>query len=142
MKLTNYSFAFILMLLFAVGCGGNPSASGTVKFPDGTPMGSGIIIFESETLQAIGTIQENGSYSVSSGETRGIPNGTYNVFFSGFGPDYAPPDMGPGGNPIGPPKLIRNVELIIPDKYLSPHTSGLVCEVKGRTVFNITVEHR
>ena len=142
MKIINYSFTFILLLLFAVGCGGNPSVSGKVTFPDGSPMGSGIVIFESESLQAIGTIQENGSYSASSGETKGIPRGTYKVYFSGFGADYAAPDMGPDGRPIGPPKLLRNVELIIPDKYLSPVTSGLICEVKGRTKFNITVEHR
>jgi len=142
MKKFPCTFLLTLFLVFAVGCGGNPSVSGKVTFPDGSPMGAGILIFESEHLQATGTIQKDGTYSVISGELKGIPRGTYNVYFSGFGSDYGAPDLGPDGRPAGPAKLLRHVELIIPDKYLNPATSALTCEVKGRTKYNITVERR
>jgi hypothetical protein len=133
-------FAFILLLLFAVGCGGNPSVRGKVTFPDGAPMGSGVLIFESAELQAIGNIQPDGTYSVAAGDTKGIPKGTYSVYFSGFGKDWGEPPMGPDGRPSGPPVLLRDVEQIIPDKYLAPATSGLTCVVKGSRRFDITVD--
>ena len=139
MKSINYAFASILLLLFAVGCGGQPSVKGKVAFPDGTPMGVGVVIFESETNQAMGALQEDGTYSMTAGDRPGLPEGTYRVFFSGYGPVYESVAVDRFSPPVM--QISHVVECPIAEKFLNINTAGLTCVVKkGKTTFNITVE--
>ena len=139
MKNTHYPSALILLLLFAVGCGGNVAVTGKVTFQDGTPLESGTVFFESTELSARGYILSGGVYSLETGEQKGIPPGTYRVSIGGYEPTVVPAPIGPDGLPAG---MARIVPAVIPiaDKFLSAETSGLVCEVKRRTKFDITVE--
>ncbi|MDR1964398.1 MAG: hypothetical protein LBQ50_13795, partial [Planctomycetaceae bacterium] len=68
----------------------------------------------------------NGTYTLTSLKPGdGIPTGTYAVYFDN--PVLSlPPDF----------KMKR----IVGEKYCSPTSSGLICEVKGKTEFNFTVE--
>ena len=127
----------LLLISLSVGCGGNAVVTGKVTFADGTPLTEGQVNFESSGLSSRGTIQPDGTYSLETGEGKGIPRGSYQVSITGFaGPrmvDTAPPGSPPQMRPV-----FR--ESPIDRKYFNPETSGLICEVKGRTVYNITVE--
>jgi len=139
MKAIHCHFTFFLVLVFAIGCGQNVSVTGRVTFPDGTPMTTGAVVFETATMHAMGRIQSDGRYSISTGEERGIPKGTYQVSIGGFEATIEPVLAPPGHK--GPPPPARITPPVIPvhDKFLSPFTSGLVCEVKGKTKFDIEV---
>ncbi|MDR1383370.1 MAG: carboxypeptidase-like regulatory domain-containing protein [Planctomycetaceae bacterium] len=108
------------------GCGERVSVSGTVSFPDGSPLTQGFVVFENGGNQASGIINETGHYQMGeNGNSNGITPGEYKVRViseSGGGSDGTP--------------FVR----YIADKYDNTNTSGLVCEVKGKTEFNITVE--
>jgi len=138
MKTIHYHFAFFLLLMFAVGCGGNVSVTGKVTFPDGSPLTYGEVLFETSTTLARGTIQSDGTYSLSAGEERGIPRGTYQVYIGGFSPTVTAPQIGPDGRPIGGAQVIRPVIPVHRD-FLHSSTSNLTANVQGRTVFDITV---
>ena len=139
MKNIHYHSAFFLLLLFVVGCGGNPTVSGRVTFTDGTPLDHGEVLFETPNLLAKGNIQSDGTYTMYTGELKGVPRGTYAVSIGGFQDTMIPPGNSPDGRPLGPPQFIPAV-IPIAQKYLSPGTSELTCEVKGRTTYDITVE--
>ena len=127
----------LFLLSLSVGCGGNVTVTGKVTFADGTPLTEGQVNFESSGLSSRGSIQSDGTYSLETGESKGIPRGSYQVSITGFGGpkmvDVAPPGSPPQMRPV-----FR--ESPIDRKYFNPDTSGLTCEVKGRTVYNITVE--
>lgn len=132
----------LLVLVVMSGCSGKCKVSGKVTYPDGTPLKVGIIIFEDGVSQARGNIDENGNYKVSSvGKNDGIKPGTYNVYItqaSGFDTS--------GMESIESKEGQTNVAMQIatPIKYIdskfdTPATSGLKVEVKGKTVYDITV---
>ena len=145
----NYYWIIVLSLsFFPIGCGGNSTVTGKVTFPDGSLMTTGEVLFESSSLMAKGAIQKDGSYSLNAGDMKGVPNGTYRVSIGGFKPKVVsapPPELPAGGGPprgpirTGPPQMIIP-EIPVAKKFLSPATSGLTCEVKGRTKYDITVE--
>jgi hypothetical protein len=117
-------FVFVFVLPFIFGCG-HPKVTGTVKFEDGTPLTSGGVIFTNLPYQASGMIKPDGSYELyelKPGD--GVQPGTYQVTV------LATTGGGSDGTPFA--------QLIDP-KFGKPSTSGLTCEVKGNTVFNITV---
>ncbi|MDR1960233.1 MAG: hypothetical protein LBQ54_14525 [Planctomycetaceae bacterium] len=122
-----YFFIFALLSLLATaGCSRNIGVSGRVTFPDGSPLTQGFVIFESGPYQVFGRIDESGNYRM--GEDRsgqGIKPGEYNVRISAQS----------GGGSDGAP-LVRYVAV----KYENTATSGLVCSVQGKTVFDMTVE--
>ena len=126
-----------MLLTFVVGCGGNPTVSGRVTFPDGTPLDRGEVIFEGSTSTALGIIQSDGTYTMFSGELRGVPRGTYAVSIGGFRAEY----IEHPGDRDNPPRT-EFFPLVIPvhERFLHPSTSGLTVDVTGRTTFNITVE--
>ena len=142
-KLTTKTVFFlctlILILVVAACCGSNCSVSGKVTFPDGTPMTTGEVVFETPAIMARGKIQNDGTYSLSSGELKGVPKVSYQVCISGFAPKIEMASPSTDGRPSGPPKVTPPV-IPVAKKFLSPATFGLTCEVKGSTKYNITVE--
>jgi len=125
----------LLFLLFACffvsGCGSaHEPLSGKVTFEDGSPLPKGEVIFVTDSFQAVGTIQEDGTYTVGSlGMADGLPPGTYRVYISEavehLGGDIdAPTDDRP----------------LVAAKYTAADTSGLTCEVPAEdNRFDITV---
>jgi hypothetical protein len=116
----------LLLLLFCSGCNKFITVSGKITYPDGTPVTGNNVIFTTATHEARGLLKEDGSYTLTSLKPGdGVPSGTYTVYFD---------------NPILslPPDFKR--KRIVDEKYCSPSTSGLTCEVKGKTIFNFTVE--
>ena len=130
--------AALLLISLSVGCGGNVTVTGKVTFADGTPLTEGTVVFQTPMMVSKGRIQEDGTYTLSTGEEKGIPRGSYQVSISGLGLPRVESFMPPGA--MTP--RIRATPTVSPidSKYFNPDTSGLVCEVKGRTTFNITVE--
>ena len=124
----------LMLLALSVGCGSNATVTGKVTFPDGSPLTEGQVIFESPALISKGHIQKDGTYALETGEAKGIPKGTYKVCIGGLGI----PKVTSGG---GPGQISMTVPPVpIDRKFLSAETSGLTCNVTGRTTFNIPVE--
>ena len=134
MNMKNYHFALILFLLFAVGCGGNYTVSGKITFPDDTPLTEGTVFFSSGDATLTGTINEDGTFSMTSGELKGVPKGTYAVSLG-----FQTETIISSGQQGVPPTVIKK-PLPFDEKYLFAERSGLVCEVKGKTKFDIKVE--
>lgn len=124
-----------LVLCFVVGCGGtNVGVSGKVTFSDGTPLTKGEVQFLTATYVASGTIQSDGSYTIgSTTQNDGLPAGTYSVTVNkAFGDSGVTAAVSAiDAKPMLP---------LINPKYNSATTSGLTCDVKGKTTFDITVE--
>ena len=127
--------AALLLISLSAGCGPNTTVTGKVSFSDGSPLTEGEVIFESSTSMARGAIQRDGTYSMMSGELKGIPKGMYQVAIAGFEMERVIPS---GLDGVAP--TIIPLEIPVDRKYLSTINSGLTCEVKGRTTYNITVE--
>ena len=128
--MTNRLFALFLVptLFVFTGCG-DPSVSGTVTFSDGTPLSMGTVCFEKEgeNFVGYGELRSNGVYSMGKArDGEGLPPGDYLVYVRGA----IRQEMGPTG-PYSIP--------LISEKYTSPTSSGLACQVKGKTVFNFQV---
>jgi hypothetical protein len=128
-----------LMILFCItffglcsGCSNNVGVSGKVTFPDGKPLAVGTVVFtNSEGFFARAGIRSNGSYQmgrIKDGD--GIPKGTYIVYL------LDADTIEQSASPTGTPRYIPQVN----KKYLNEATSGLSCDVKGKTVFNFQVE--
>ena len=118
------SLFFVALLLSLTGCG-NPSVKGTVKFDDGTPLTTGGVCFIAGSNTATGAIKSDGSYVLSESRAGdGVKPGHYKVTVS------AQTGGGSDGEPL--------VHLVDP-KFGDPGTSGLTCEVKGSTTYNIAV---
>jgi hypothetical protein len=122
------SFALLLFCTcFLLGCGGGKvSVGGKVTFPDGSPLTVGAVIFESGDYQVFGDIDATGTYTL--GETTpgsGIKPGEYKVRVMATS----------GGGSDGEP-LVDHID----PKYANATTSELTCTVKGKTVYDISVE--
>ncbi|MDR2437753.1 MAG: hypothetical protein LBE12_00075, partial [Planctomycetaceae bacterium] len=77
-------------------------------------------------------IQSDGSYRVGTlSDTDGIPKGTYKVSIYALDYSNITPEMGLDA----PPPLS-----FVAERFCSAETSGLTCDVKGKTKFDITVE--
>ncbi|MDR3233159.1 MAG: hypothetical protein LBT46_05780 [Planctomycetaceae bacterium] len=114
-----------LLLLLAAGCSGRVSVGGKVSYDDGQTVTDGGVSFHSATETYHGLLDKQGNYRLGSGgNTNGIRPGTYQVTVSSFHLDE-------NTNPV----------YDVSPKYGKKETSGLTCEVKGRTVFDIKVEH-
>ena len=131
--------AGLFLLVLSIGCGGNCTVRGTVTFPDGAPLERGTVMFESSAIVASGVIQKNGTYSIIAGDKKGVPPGTYKVCIGGLNVPTVTTMPSPSGQ--GPAKIkVTKPDALIDSKYFNSTTSGLVCEVKGRTKFDIVVE--
>jgi len=123
-------FVVSLLCLCTAGCNSGSGVGGKVTFDDGTPLTVGTVVFETETQQMIGEIHKDGTYRMSpDGKKNGIPNGEYKVAVSGAVEETG--EVRDDGR-----KVTRT---IIDEKFRSPSTSGLTCEVNGAKTFNITV---
>jgi len=124
----------VAVFLFSVaGCGSKVSVSGKVTFDDGSPLTTGEVRFEMADFVSSGRIQSDGTYRLGTiSDKDGIPKGTYGVTVRAMDSSGMTPGMAPGDAP--PAK-----SLIAP-QFGSVGTSGLTCEVKGTTTFNITVQ--
>jgi hypothetical protein len=123
---------FCYLFLLCSGCSDNAGVRGKITFPDGTPLTVGTVAFtNSAGFFARANIQPDGSYRmgrIKDGD--GIPKGTYLVYILDADLVEKP------ASPTDTPRYIPQVN----KKYLSEETSGLSCDVKGKTVFNFQVE--
>ena len=132
----------LLVIVFIAGCG-DPTVTGKVTFPDGTPLTKGQVMFQKEGFVASGNLRPDGTYSAGKlKDGDGLPPGRYQVFITGvstFGdsPAKPPSAVSQGGQP--PMNTSKPIFLVDP-KYTAPNTSGLTVEVNGKTEFNIKVE--
>lgn len=124
------SILIALALSFCIGCGGGSPVSGTVKFSDGTPLDTGRVMFESSSHSYMGSLGPQGKYTILGNQGKsGIPNGEYSVYIQAA--EKADPNV---TDPDAPPMQL------IDKKFTNKNTSDLKCQVKGKTVFDITVE--
>jgi len=131
MKIRLFLAGLSASLILLAGCGENVKVTGKVTFEDGQPLTKGRVCFQTDTFFADGAIREDGSYTLGSvGENTGLPKGTYQVFISGAA---NLPHMDIGRGSFSSPQPLIN------KKFTDRMTSELTCEVKGRTVFDITV---
>ena len=139
MKKRLFIVPVILFLAIAQGCGKNCTVTGKVTFPDGTPLDRGVVIFENQKLVAKGRVQKDGTYSLVSGELKGAPRGSYKVSVGELNVPII--TTTPSADGKGPPKVtVTKMESPIDRKFESGDKSGLTCEVKGRTKYDIKVE--
>jgi hypothetical protein len=136
-------YIFIVFSLFFLtvtqGCGSNCTVIGKVTFPDGTPLDKGTVLFENEKRVAQGHLKQDGTYSLISGEKKGIPTGTYQVSIGGLTQPTV--TATPSADGKGPSKVKVTPSVSpIDKKFHAAATSGLTCEVKGRTKYDIKVE--
>ena len=118
----NILFLILFSLVCTLGCGGERYfVVGSVTFPDGTPVPGGQVTLTSARFTASGDIvPESSRYTIN---VR-VPAGTYKVSVTVSG-EPGSGEATPSGLPLVDPK------------FSNPETSGLVCEVRGATVFDI-----
>lgn len=115
-----------------MGCGGNGLAtvSGEVTL-DSKPLATGQVVFNPLGKQptAIGHIQSNGTYRLSTGRETGVAPGEYIVTVQAREPTLEPTD-----NTSGP----RTGKLLTPEEYGSAQTTPLRFTVEpGSNEFDI-----
>ena len=76
-----FYFLFILVIMISAGCSDKKPMRGKVTFADdGSPLTRGIVVFQSDTILARGTIKQDGTYVMGSEKEKdGIPKGEYKV---------------------------------------------------------------
>jgi hypothetical protein len=112
----NVHFLGWFLVVCVLGCSGDGfPVSGKVTFQDGAPVPRGQVTFISNTFSAGGTIAADGSYSVTVVASGDSPSSLVHV------------------------ENVKPIKPLVDKKFNSPDTSGLVCEVKGKTTFPITV---
>ena len=115
-----------MVLLTFAGCG-HPQVKGTVKYEDGTPLTTGGVVFIKGSYTANGAIKSDGTYVLSQiRKGDGVPPGLYKVIV-----------QAQVSSNVNDPSA-RWLDLIDP-KFSAPETSGLTCEVKSSTTYDITV---
>ncbi|MDR1270597.1 MAG: carboxypeptidase-like regulatory domain-containing protein [Planctomycetaceae bacterium] len=130
------SYLLLPFLVLLNGCySGNVKVHGTVLFPDGQPLTKGIVVFQSETHVAKGTLDNSGKFVLSSVSIAdGIPPGIYKVFITLASiPDknFVPPPNEPDA---------MNYISLIADQYTSAEKTPLTCEIIKSGTQRFTVE--
>ena len=128
--------SLLLLLGFVVGCGGSGDrVTGTVTFADGTPLTVGKVMFTNNSVTAFGNINAKGEFRMGTNKAGdGVPSGTYQVYITDARVPASFTIQDEDGNTSAP------LVLAIDPKFTTPARSGLTCEVKGATTFNISVE--
>ena len=120
---------FILLLL--TGCSDKIKLGGKVTFPDGEPLGVGMIFFSKDDYLARANLKPDGTYDVGSlGEKDGLPPGTYKVHISGA--------LEVITDPKNPEQ--EDWRSLIAMQFTSLETTPLTVTVPGEKVYNIVVE--
>ena len=129
-KLTLHNMFLILgAVVFLVGCSDRVTVTGKVTYIDGSPLQAGEVAFSDGRLVYRGNIDQNGGYKLGGvHEGDGISPGMYEVYL--IGAETMETDEN---------NVMRPVQLVA-QKYLSPDTSELTCEVKGKMTFDFKVE--
>lgn len=111
--------AIIVAIVLSSGCGKNVPLKRNVRFSDDdSPLTRGTVFFETETFQAHGQIQNDGTFVVGSEHPgNGLPPGIHRVGIIGA---------------VEGEGLDAGYSLIDP-KLTSPYTSGIVLEVDAST---------
>ena len=135
----------LFCVLLVAGCHGNVKVTGKVTFPDGTPLTTGQVVFENETLSAMGKLSEDGSYTIGTQKEKdGIPKGKYRVAITGavtYASAPTPPPAASGAyNPGANSQPLPASVSLIHRKYRSVETSGLEVDITGSRTYDITVE--
>lgn len=118
------SFGFSGLL----GCGssGFSSTEGVVTL-DGQPLANATVMFQSPNMpMATARTNQDGKYRVETGGTKGIKPGEYSVTVAAYA-------KGKNGGERAP-------NLIIPQRYLQPETSGLKAEIGSGTNRDVNFE--
>jgi len=119
----------IFLCLLLVGCGdGTMRVSGTVTFPDGSPLTLGTVAFATDTFTASGVLDASGRYSVN------VPPGQYRVYIalaSVLDETFVPPPH--------EPDAARWISLIHPS-FASLETTPLTSEVSRSGTHNFVVK--
>jgi len=139
MKKRLYIIVGLLLLTIVQGCSKNCTVTGKVTFPDGTPLDRGTVLFENDTMSARGPIKKDGTFTMISGDNKGVPKGTYKVSIGKLTEPTITTTPSADGKGPSKVKVTPNISPI-DAKYSSSAKSGLTCEVKGRTKYDITVE--
>lgn len=115
-----HSIIILLLVCFIAGCGSKEvGVQGTVVYSDdGSPVAGGVVIFSTPTFQASGGLNAQGRFTIS-GNTIGLPPGTYKVAVSG-----PTEDLDESG--------LSTYELVDP-KFSSISTSGIEITVDKNT---------
>lgn len=116
-----------VLLVFATGCGGAGNVSGKVTY-QGKPLVWGTVQFEgSDGLIKQANINSDGTYAV-----QGVATGAAKVAVSSINPkssDFQPRVV--EGRPPPPPRPEVKGWFPIPEKYDTPHKSGLTYTIKA-----------
>ncbi|MDR0610121.1 MAG: hypothetical protein LBG58_08430 [Planctomycetaceae bacterium] len=116
----------LLFILFVTGCGGI-KVSGKVTFPDGSPLDTGKVTFESDQNSFFGTIQKDGTFQLGRlKDGDGIIAGKYRVAVNASTPEVAPNGF-----------LISTTHFVA-EKFRSPKTSGIEYDIQKKTT-NISI---
>lgn len=130
----NYRIPYLIFIvLLCLGCNKNSDVTGRITFADGSPLTAGTVTFKEGPYTGTGNIQPDGTYRLGA-ETvdGGVKPGSYQVVIRGAAEPIGQVD--PASTDEVPMKQLIDL------KYENYDTSGLTCEVKGKTVFDITVE--
>ena len=120
-----YLFPTLFCLLFVVGCG-DPKLSGTVKFPDGSVLTAGTVVFQNEKSQGIGELKSNGTFNVYQYKPGdGLKKGVYQVYIQGAH------SVNEQSGQLSP---------LISEKYADPKTSGITYDSSSGSTIEIVVE--
>ena len=129
----------LALLALATGCQRQTTlhpVNGKVTYK-GVVVNNGVVAFTPDTSRgesgpvAMGTIKEDGTYSLSTGEASGAAPGWYRVSV-GVITSPAPKNQGPDKVQAPPP--------LLPDKYRDPEYSMLRCKVQANQVNTINLE--
>jgi len=124
-------FPLFFIIFFIVGCG-QPPLKGNVTFEDGSPLTSGMVVFDNGASMSRAPIQSDGTFIVGTNKEKdGISPGTYRVYITGA--------IEMLDNPSG--RFPAPSRPLIHSKYSSADTSGLSVTIdKSMSEWNITVE--
>jgi hypothetical protein len=121
----SFTVSLFVLLLFS-GCGNYVQFGGTVTDSDGKPYTKGYVIFTNDKVQSRGKLQSDGKYKLESRKHGdGLAPGKYQIYITGHKRD-----------PTGGQNLVSDID----EKYETPSTSGLSCEVTRKGHFDFTVE--
>ena len=122
-------FLIAVFSVFLVGCSDRVAVTGKVTYPDDSPVQIGEVAFSDGRLVYRGNIDKNGGYKLGGVyEGDGISPGKYEVYL-----------MGTETMEMDENNAMKPVQHVA-QKYLSPDTSGLTCEIKGKMTFDFKVE--